>query len=81
MSKYIKPGVCGICGSAVVQPDSEKRGWHNGHFFELRLKPEQTKFTELVLIKVRCMTHKESLDPRHYDSRGNIVESLGYDLF
>jgi hypothetical protein len=68
----IKPGVCGICGSAVVRPESEEPGWRNGHLFEQRLKPNQTTFTELVLVKVRCMRHQESTDPRYYDRDGNI---------
>ena len=55
----IKPGICGICGVAVVQPVEESPGWHAGHFFERKLKPNQTMFTELVLVKVRCMSHQE----------------------
>lgn len=70
----IKPGVCGICGVAVVQPDSEGPGWHSGHLFEPRLKPNQTKLTELILVKVRCMSHQDREDPRYYDREGNIRE-------
>jgi len=70
----IRPGVCGLCGVAVVQPEVEVAGWVNGHYFERKLQPNQTKFTELVLVKVRCMTHKESSDPRHYDAKGNLVD-------
>jgi hypothetical protein len=70
----VKPGVCGICGTAVVQPEREEVGWHQGHLRETRLKANQTKFTELVLVRVRCMTHKESGDPRFYSSDGRVVE-------
>lgn len=70
----VKPGVCGICGVAVVQPETPDNGWHNGHLYERKLKANQTKFTELVLVRVRCMRHKENGDPRGYDKDGNIVD-------
>jgi hypothetical protein len=70
----VKPGVCGICGTAVVQPEQEEPGWHNGHLRERKLKPNQTKLTELVLVKVRCMRHKETSDPRVLDRDGNVVD-------
>lgn len=70
----IRPGVCGLCGVAVVQPERPARGWTQGHLFEIRLKANQTKTTELVLVRVRCMTHKENSDPRHYDAKGNVTE-------
>jgi hypothetical protein len=73
----IKPGVCGICGTAVVQPEKEDPGWNSGHLFERKLKDNQTKISYLELVRVRCMTHKEKDDPRHYDSKGFIVESYG----
>ena len=72
----IKPGVCGICGVAVVQPEFESSGWHNGHLFENKLKPNQTKYSELTLVKVRCMTHKEGSDPRYWDYEQRGSESL-----
>ena len=75
----IKPGVCGICGTAVLQPETEKSGWHSGHYFKYKLKPNQTKTTELFLEKVRCMTHKESSDPRHYDKNGFLVEVYDFE--
>lgn len=71
----VKPGVCGICGVAVVQPSEVKRyGWQSGHLFEARLVPNQTRVTELVLVRVRCMAHQESSDPRYYDRNGNVRE-------
>jgi hypothetical protein len=73
-SNFIKPGVCGICGTAVVQPPHPNAGWHNGHLFEMRLVPNQTNYTKLTLIRVRCMCHKESQDPRYYDHDGLIKE-------
>lgn len=77
----VKPGVCGICGVAVVQPEREAPGWHNGHLRERKLVANQTKNTELVLMKVRCMAHKESSDPRVYDRDGNVVDhrDIEYD--
>lgn len=73
--KNVKPGVCGLCGVAVVQPDDVDVGvgWRNGHLFERKLKANQTKTTELFLVRVRCMTHKEASDPRFYDAKGNVV--------
>lgn len=71
---YVKPGVCGLCGVAVVQPEQSAPGWQQGHLFERKLKANQTKETELVLVRVRCMTHKESSDPRTYDREGNVVD-------
>lgn len=59
-----KPGVCGVCGSAVVQPDQltpSCHGWNNGHLFRDKL------------VKIRCMRHKEPDDPRDYDSNGNVI--------
>lgn len=57
-----KPGVCGLCGTAVVQAEEPKRGWQHtpnawtwdttvgwGHFY-LELDPDYT----LQLVKVRC---------------------------
>lgn len=72
----VKPGICGICGIAVVQPDSSSPGWHSGHLFERKLKANQTKETELILVRVRCMGHKENGDPRYYDRNGNIRDDL-----
>lgn len=79
MDKNIRPGVCGICGTAVVQPEKEAQGWHGGHYYKVKLKPNQTKETELVLDKVRCLAHKEPGDHRHYDEHGVIVETFGYE--
>lgn len=74
MRVNIKPGVCGICGCAVVQPESPSAGWHNGHEYIRKLKANQARVTELTLVRVRCMTHKEPSDPRTYDEKGNIVD-------
>jgi len=79
MKSNVKPGVCGLCGVAVVQPDQPGAGWHNGHFFERKLRANQKKTTELVLARVRCMTHKEPGDPRIYDTNGNIVTRHDHD--
>lgn len=39
MSKqYIKPGVCGICGRAVVRFNEPERGWINGHLYNVNSK-------------------------------------------
>jgi len=73
MGSNIKPGVCGICGTAVVRPEHEARGWHSGHLFEVKLI-EGTHRTKIKLTKVRCMSHKEPSDPRWYDDNGNLVE-------
>lgn len=74
----IKPGVCGICGCAVVQPEEPGPGWTNGHLFKGHTKPTHTNYGQetkgLVLTRVRCMTHKEPGDPRRYDKDGNVVE-------
>ncbi len=78
MSK-IKPAVCGICGTAVLQPEKISAGWHSGHYYKAKLKANQTKFSELVLEKVRCLTHKEPGDRRHYNSDGVIVETAGLE--
>ena len=74
----IKPGVCGICGVAVVQPEREEPGWHNGHKRERELDGNGPG-TKLVLVKVRCMTHKEPGDSREYDRNGNVVDSRDRD--
>jgi hypothetical protein len=79
MNKNVRPGVCGICGVAVVQPENQSEGWHSGHFYKLKLKDNQTKYSEAVLAKVRCLTHKEPGDHRHYDKDGNVVETIYYD--
>jgi hypothetical protein len=68
----VKPGICGICGVAVVQPTETSPGWYNGHLFERQLKHNQTKLTELVLVRVRCMSHRELGDNRYYDRDGVI---------
>jgi len=73
MPTNIRPGVCGICGTAVVQPEAKTVGWHSGHLFEPKLI-EGTYRTKLVLARVRCMNHKEAADPRHYDDDGNVTE-------
>lgn len=73
-SKNVRPGVCGICGVAVVQPEKPGRGWVQGHLYELELVEGQTKVTEPVLKRVRCMSHKEKGDPRVYDRDGNVVD-------
>ncbi len=75
MKPKARPGVCGLCGVAVVQPEEVKLGWHRGHLYERKLLPNQTKFSEPFLVRVRCMRHKEPGDPRRYDSKtGEIVE-------
>jgi len=76
--KKIKPGICGICGVAVVQPEEINVGWKNGHLFECKLKPNQIEFTELVLVRVRCMQHKENDDHRHYDNKGILQDNFKY---
>jgi hypothetical protein len=70
MDKNIRPGVCGICGTAVVQPEKEESGWHSGHLYKKNINT-----TEMVLTMVRCMSHKEKCDPRHYDKDGCVVET------
>ncbi len=60
----MKPGVCGICGVAVVQPSEVREGWTHGHLFD----------RDGALVRVRCMPHKERDDPRYYDREGNIRE-------
>jgi hypothetical protein len=77
--KNVKPAVCGICGTAVLQPEEISAGWHSGHYYKAKLKANQTKFSEFVLEKVRCLTHKESGDRRHYDRDGFIVETSDYE--
>ena len=77
--REIRPGVCGICGVAVVQPEEIQPGWHFGHLHESKLVANQTKNTELVLVRVRCMAHKEPRDPRHYDSKTGEVRE-GRDI-
>jgi len=74
-----RPGVCGICGVAVVQPETPSAGWNDGHFFERKLKANQAKTTELVLVRVRCMRHKEPSDHREYDKDGNVVDGRRHD--
>jgi len=64
----VKPGICGICGVAVVQPESPAVGWKNGHVFE------RDADGNLVLKRVRCMAHKEPDDPRYYDRTGEVRE-------
>jgi hypothetical protein len=63
MSKhYIKPGVCGICGRAVVRfHDKPERGWINGHYYTQNAKKE------FILEMVRCMYCKEKGDSREFD--------------
>lgn len=78
--KNVRPGVCGLCGTAVVQPDGPVAGWLQGHLFERKLVAGQTKVTELVLARVRCMSHKEGGDPRHYDRNGIISEERDLDF-
>jgi len=71
----IRPGVCGVCGTAVVRPEAEDErvGWHGGHLYERKLI-EGTHRTRLHLARVRCMTHKESADPRRFNDQGEVVE-------
>lgn len=63
---YSRPGVCGICGSAVVQPEHKEAGWHSGHYYLHRNN-------QVTLIKVRCMNHLDPDDPRHFDKDGNVT--------
>lgn len=74
--RKIKPGMCGICGRAVVEPDSEKihaafygyqarldRHWIDGHLYEMDDVAGGPR-----LKKVRCLAHavENDFDPRTY---------------
>jgi hypothetical protein len=78
MNANIRPGVCGLCGTAVVQPEAPSLGWTHGHLFGYGDRASHTNYGQhikkLVLLRVRCMAHKEKNDPRHYDRKGNLVE-------
>jgi len=63
------PGVCGVCGKAVVQPLKKQidaafmrtatgREWINGHLYE------EDRCLHPTLMKVRCLEHAEEFDPR-----------------
>lgn len=77
----VKPGVCGVCGVAVVQPHTPSRGWDNGHLHELRDKHNDPNSRELVLVKVRCMTHKERDDGRRFNRNGDVVVGDPFEVY
>lgn len=52
-----KPGICGICGVAPIQPETvipDGRTWVSGHLYDF----------DGNLMKVRCLEHAEEFDPR-----------------
>ena len=57
----------------MVKPETEEVGWHQGHLYDRKLI-EGTHKTRLVLVRVRCMVHKEPGDRRRFNDKGEVVE-------
>jgi hypothetical protein len=57
-NKNIRPGVCGICGIAVLQPstDAIQDGVAHGHYFQHVVGADGK--LKLQLEKVRCQYHR-----------------------
>ena len=66
MSKA-RPGVCGRCGVAVIQPETPpENGWANGHLF-----------VKGQLTKVRCSACTDPSEPgATEDARGGRAKDL-----
>jgi len=58
---YRRPGVCSLCGTAVVQPKEPPRGegWLNGHLYGRPLKGRGGADS---VLDVRCPRHKDPSD-------------------
>lgn len=73
---YHRPGVCSICGCAVVQPHHlyphPDGVWVNGHLRAIPKKGPQVS----ALLDVRCLRHKHESDRGETDGPKETREPL-----